>query len=192
MKVIKENISNELIIKNSKFITLLIKINEDASINDLLQKIRINYPSATHYCYAYITKDSKKSSDDGEPGGTAGLPMLNVLIKNDLTNILAVTIRYFGGIKLGAGGLVRAYTKSLTKALENTKLITLEEGYQVKITINYDMQKELDYLLKNKEIIEKDFKEQITYLLNVSLETYQKLTKYNPIIIKNISIEKEV
>lgn len=183
MKCLIENKDTEIIIKNSRFITSLIKIDEDSNIKDLLASIKTKYPAATHYCYAYITKENQKSSDDGEPGGTAGLPMLNVLIKNDLINTLAVTTRYFGGIKLGAGGLVRAYTKSLTTALENNT-IEVELGYSIKIIINYDMQKDLDYLLKNEEVLKKDYQEQITYYLNVSKTTYNNLSKYNPTIIK--------
>lgn len=189
MKCLIENKDTEIIIKNSRFITSLIKIDETSNIKDLIANIKTKYPDATHYCYAYITNDSQKSSDDGEPGGTASLPMLNVLIKNDLINTLAITTRYFGGIKLGAGGLVRAYTKSLTTALENNT-IEVEKGYTIKIIINYDMQKELDYLLKNEEVLKKDYQEQITYYLNVSKSTYNNLSKYNPTIIKETYIKK--
>lgn len=189
MKCLIENKDSEIIIKNSRFITSLIKIDETSNIKDLIETIKTKYPDATHYCYAYITKDNQKSSDDGEPGGTAGLPMLNVLIKNNLINTLAITTRYFGGIKLGAGGLVRAYTKSLTTALENNT-IEVELGYTIKIIINYDIQKELDYLLKNEEIFKKDYQEQVTYYLNVSKDTYNNLLKYNPTIIKETYIKK--
>lgn len=189
MKCLIENKDSEIIIKNSRFITSLIKIDETSNIKDLIETIKVKYPNATHYCYAYITKDNQKSSDNGEPGGTAGLPMLNVLIKNNLINILAITTRYFGGIKLGAGGLVRAYTKSLTTALENNT-IEVELGYTIKIIINYDIQKELDYLLKNEEILKKDYQEQITYYLNISKDTYHNLSKYNPTILKETYIKK--
>ena len=189
MKCLIENKDSEIIIKNSRFITSLIKIDETSNIKDLIETIKVKYHNATHYCYAYITKDNQKSSDDGEPGGSAGLPMLNVLIKNNLINILAITTRYFGGIKLGAGGLVRAYTKSLTTALENNT-IEVELGYTIKIIINYDIQKELDYLLKNEEILKKNYQEQITYYLNISKDTYHNLSKYNPTILKETYIKK--
>ena len=189
MKCLIENKDSEIIIKNSRFITSLIKIDETSNIKDLIETIKVKYPNATHYCYAYITKDNQKSSDDGEPGGTAGLPMLNVLIKNNLINILAIITRYFGGLKIGAGGLVRAYNKSLTTALENNT-IEVELGYTIKIIINYDIQKELDYLLKNEEILKKDYQEQITYYLNISKDTYHNLSKYNPTILKETYIKK--
>lgn len=191
MKTIKENNTNEIIIKNSNFITSLIKIDDNFSLNDCLKEIKDKYPDATHYCYAYITSSSQKSSDDGEPGGTAGLPMLNVLLKNDLINVLAVTTRYFGGIKLGAGGLVRAYTKSLTEALKKSQIVTIEKGLEIVLTINYDMQKSLDYLLKDCEVIEKNYQEQITYRINIKKSYLEKLKQYNPIIIKETYIEKK-
>lgn len=192
MKTIKEKQTNEIVIKNSRFITLLIKINSEEEIKDILQKTKITYPDATHYCYAYVTENINKSSDDGEPAGTAGIPMLNVLLKNDLTNILAITVRYFGGIKLGAGGLVRAYTKSLTETIKNSKIVELEKGLEVKIIINYDMQKSLDYLLKDYEIISKSFQEQITYIVKVPMTFLDKLNSYNIEKIKETYIEKDV
>ncbi len=191
MKTIKENKTNEIIIKNSSFITSLIKIDENFSLNDYIKEAKSKYPDATHYCYAYITTSSQKSSDDGEPGGTAGLPMLNVLLKNDLINVLAITIRYFGGIKLGAGGLVRAYTKSLTEALKKCQIVTIEKGLEIVLTINYDMQKSLEYLLKDCEIVEKNYQEQITYHINIKKSYLEKLKQYNPIIIKETYIEKK-
>ncbi len=192
MKTIKENQTNEIVIKNSRFITLLIKINSEEEIKDILQKVKSTYPDATHYCYAYVIENINKSSDDGEPAGTAGIPMLNALLKNNLTNILAITVRYFGGIKLGAGGLVRAYTKSLTETIKNSKIVELEKGLEVKIIINYDMQKNLDYLLKDYEIISKSFQEQITYIVKVPVSFLDKLNNYNTEKVKETYIEKDV
>ena len=111
MKTITENSNYQIEIKNSKFITELIKIDNE-NIKDILEEMKIKYPKATHYTYALRLENYQKSSDDGEPGGTAGTPMLNVLEKEDIINVLAVTIRYFGGIKLGAGGLLRAYNQA--------------------------------------------------------------------------------
>ena len=192
MKTIKKNQTNEIVIKNSRFITLLIKINSEEEIKDILQKTKITYPDATHYCYAYVTENINKSSDDGEPAGTAGVPMLNVLLKNDLTNILAITVRYFGGIKLGAGGLVRAYTKSLTETIKNSKIVEIEKGLEVKIIINYDMQKNLDYLLKDYEIISKSYQEQITYIVKIPMTFLDKLNSYSIEKVKETYIEKDV
>ena len=130
MKTIKDNIKNELVIKNSKFITLLLKI-DSSNIKNILEEIKKEYPKATHYCYAYIYNEIKHSSDDNEPTGTAGLPMLNVLEHENLNKILCIVIRYFGGIKLGAGGLIRAYTKSVTEVLKEANFLDLEKGYKI-------------------------------------------------------------
>ena len=118
--------------------------------------------------------------------------MLNTLLKNNLTNILAITVRYFGGIKLGAGGLIRAYTKSLTETIKNSKIVEIEKGLEVKIIINYDMQKSLDYLLKDYEIISKSYQEQITYIVKVPVSFLDKLNNYNTEKVKETYIEKDV
>ena len=97
MKIIKNNYDNEIIIKNSRFICYLVRI-DSTNVDDILSDIKSMHPKATHYCYGYIYDDYKKSSDDGEPGGTAGLPILNVLEKEDINHVLAVVVRYFGGI----------------------------------------------------------------------------------------------
>ena len=111
MRTLKSNYINEIIIKNSRFITLLYKLNDVNAVNSIVDETKELYPKANHYCYAYITDNAKRSSDDGEPGGTAGMPMLNVLEKEGFINVLAITVRYFGGIKLGAGPLLRSYNK---------------------------------------------------------------------------------
>ena len=132
MKTIKSNIENEIEIKNSKFITKIYKTGKE-EILDILEKIKKEHPKATHYCYAYNSKNYKKSSDDNEPTGTAGKPILNVLEKEELENVLVVIIRYFGGIKLGAGGLIRAYTKATTEALKKAIYQEIQESYKVRI-----------------------------------------------------------
>ncbi|MFA5407982.1 MAG: YigZ family protein, partial [Bacilli bacterium] len=108
MKTIKETFKNELTIKNSKFIAILFPLSNEDKIDEIINNLKSQYKNATHYCYAYIIDNIKHSNDDGEPSGTAGQPILNVLEGNDLNNVLCVVIRYFGGIKLGAGGLIRA------------------------------------------------------------------------------------
>lgn len=190
MKTISKSIKNELIIKNSKFITILFKLTSN-NVEDLLKEIKQTYPKATHYCYAYIYKEEKKSSDDGEPGGTAGMPILNVLEKENLTNVLAVVVRYFGGIKLGAGGLVRAYTKSITETLKQSNYLELIEGYKIEITISYQEEKQLLYILKNASIIKKDYQETITYQVLISKEDINLLHNYNYKIIESTYIEKK-
>lgn len=183
MKTIKNNIENEIIIKNSKFITNVFKLNSFEDINLYLDNINNKYKDANHNCYAYIFENTKKCSDDNEPSGTAGIPMLQVLEKKELSNILVVVTRYFGGIKLGAPGLVRAYTNSVTNALENSEIIELTKGKNIDIIFNYDNVKKIDYILKDKTILNKEFKDYIKYNLNIDNYTLELLNSINDIEI---------
>ena len=182
MKTITKNSSNQIEIKNSKFITELIKI-DNPDIKDIIEELKIKYPKATHYTYALRLDNYQKSSDDKEPGGTAGMPMLNVLEKEELINVLAVTIRYFGGIKLGAGGLVRAYSKSVKEAINNAELKEVEKGYKIELEKEYEKQKELDYLLKDQVIINKEYDLSVKYLFYLKKEDLNILNNYNYKII---------
>lgn len=190
MKTIKNNSTNEIIIKNSRFINYLIKIN-NPNIKEIIEEIKTTHPKANHYCYAYIYNDIKRSSDDKEPTGTAGSPMLNVLEKNNLNNILAVTVRYFGGIKLGAGGLIRAYTESITENLKNVELIELEKGYKLEIIFNYSDEKQINYILNNSKIIDKSYDNDIKYIVLINDEILNKIKNYKIKIIEEIYIEKD-
>ncbi len=148
VRKIKEIIENTIVIDKSKFITTIYPVETLDEVNLLLAAARKKYYDATHNCYAYIIDNGniQKCSDDGEPSKTAGYPMLDVLKKNDLTNVLAITTRYFGGIKLGAGGLIRAYSSSVSTALKDapfyiSKLLFL---YEVKIAYS-DYSKNIDF-----------------------------------------------
>ena len=157
------DIKETYIIKKSKFITYLYNVNDITTVNNILDKLKIEYKDSTHICYGYIISGKEKCSDDGEPSGTAGLPILNVLKKNDLTNTLAVVVRYFGGIKLGAGGLTRAYSNAVNDTIKLTSIVTLEEKYVVELTFNYDNLKLVDYMLNDKTIIDKKYDDNIVY-----------------------------
>ena len=112
---------NEIIVNKSRFIAYLFELNTIDDVKNILQNLKKQHKKANHFCYAYVfNKDSvnEKCSDDGEPSGTAGYPILNVMKKKGLKNSLVVVVRYFGGIKLGAGGLTRAYTKSVAELLK--------------------------------------------------------------------------
>ena len=172
MKTIKNDIKDELIINKSKFITILKRIDDINKISDAIINIKEEYEGATHYCYAFIIGEYKKYSDDGEPSKTAGMPILNVLEKEDLSNVLCVVIRYYGGIKLGTGGLVRAYTNSVTNALEKSKIDNLVNGLELTLTFNYDNTKTIDYILKNAFIKEKEYNEEVTYKVDITFEEY--------------------
>lgn len=191
MKTISKNLTNEIIIKNSRFICCLIKLNNTSNINEILESIKQQYPKATHYCYGYIKNNEEYSNDDREPTGTAGPPILNVLKKENLNNILCVVIRYFGGIKLGAGGLIRAYTKSVTECLKNEEFKELENGYKINLEFAYNQEKQITYLLNNSIIIHKEFNETITYTCLINEETLKKLKNYNIEILEKIIMEKD-
>ena len=121
MFTIVKDFRQEIVIEKSRFICTLKKVQSEAEAQEFIKTIKKEFWDATHNCSAYIVDDmAQRSSDDGEPSGTAGLPMLEVLRKNKLTNTVAVVTRYFGGIKLGAGGLVRAYTNSVAEAVKAT------------------------------------------------------------------------
>ena len=189
MRTIKSNMANEIIIKNSRFICLFMKINS-TDISSILDRIKEEYPKATHYCYAYVYNDVQRFSDDGEPGGTAGMPMLNVLLKEELSNVLCVVIRYFGGIKLGAGGLVRAYTKSVTECLKVTDMMDLEEGYKIRLKFNYNDEKQVKYLLKEATILNEKYDLDVEYTVLVNNNVFDTLKNYNYEILEKTYIEK--
>lgn len=192
MYTISNNSKYELIIKNSKFITLLYKINNEDIVKKILNNVKEIYPDATHYCYAYIIDNQKKSSDDGEPSKTAGLPILKVLENNQLNHILAIVVRYFGGIKLGANGLIRAYSKCTSNALKENTIKELIQGYNINITFSYQDIKKIDYLLKDIKINSKIFDNLITYNLDIPINFINTIINNNISyqIIKDIYIEK--
>ncbi len=194
MFTIDNDITNEIIIKNSKFICIIHKIYNIDDIDLYLKTVKDLYKDATHYCYAYIINDIKKFNDDGEPNGTAGSPIIQVLEKNSLNYVICIVIRYFGGIKLGAGGLIRAYSKSVVECLKLSNIKELIKGYNVDIIFNYNYINTVNYLLKECNILNKEFNDNITYNLNVDSNLYNQLKNDSNIkvmINKEIKIEKD-
>lgn len=181
MKSIDEEVINEIIINKSRFITVLVNVNNKEEVLEKIKYYKGIYKDATHYCTAYIIGNYSKCDDDGEPSGTAGMPMLNVLQNNELTNVLCMVIRYFGGIKLGAGGLVRAYSKSVAEAINNGVIVSLVNGFYIELEFSYDDTKVIDNFLKNLSI-NKEFKENINYKFQISEAKFLE--------IENILIEK--
>lgn len=166
-KIIQKNYSKEYEIKKSKFICCLFYINNSLEANKYLKEIKEKYSNANHYCYGYITCGKEKCSDDKEPSGTAGIPILNILKRKQLNNILCVVVRYFGGIKLGASNLLRAYTNSVINALNDVLLIPKIDTSNIKIIFSYENIKNIDFSLKNYEIISKNFDEDISYIIKI-------------------------
>ena len=181
MKSIQKLVENTIEINKSTFINIVAPISTVEEATNLLQDLKNTYNDATHYCYAYIIGDNQeiqKYSDDGEPSKTAGMPMLEVLKKHDLTNIINVSIRYFGGIKLGAGGLVRAYTKSCSEALKKTTLTSLIEISKVEIIVSFnDIGKVEKYIRENYMLIDTTYDTHVHYMIEVESEKEQTIKK---------------
>ena len=165
VKTVRNQTEYEIVINKSRFICLLIPVSDVDEVALYLEEARELYPAATHYCYAYIIDALKKASDDGEPSKTAGMPMLNVLEKNDLNHILAIVIRYFGGVKLGAGGLVRAYSQSVVEGLAHADIVTKVKAPYYSITFDYHFSRQMDHFLKTHsiDVLIKDYQDKIRY-----------------------------
>lgn len=132
MYTIQKNVQAQLVIEKSRFLCTLSKVQNEEQAAATISQCKKSYWDATHNCSAYIIGENmefQKSSDDGEPSGTAGIPMLEVLKKRKLYNVVAVVTRYFGGIKLGSGGLIRAYGKSVSQAVELAGLCQKQAVY---------------------------------------------------------------
>lgn len=168
---IEKQETSELVEKKSKFIANIFYVSTTQEAEEKLEQIRKKYYDARHNCYAYrVIEDGNiidRSSDDGEPSGTAGAPpMLNILKKENLCNVLVVVTRYFGGILLGTGGLVRAYSQSTQDVIEKSVVILKQEGYVATLEVEYKDLEKLRYFCKKKEIKIIDIK----YLENVSVK----------------------
>lgn len=190
MYSIKNNNKYEETIKYSKFISLIYRVYTKEEVKEYLNKTKESYPSATHYCYGYVIDNDIKSSDDNEPSKTAGIPILNQIINNKLNYTLIIVVRYFGGVKLGVGPLTRAYAKVAREVITHNNIITLTKGYDINITFTYNDIKNIDYLLKDSHIINKTFKDKITYNVIISKDILDKLNNYNITINKETYIEK--
>jgi uncharacterized YigZ family protein len=146
----------EIVEKKSKFIGSVFYINSVKEAEEIIKSIKKKYHDAKHHCIAYRVIEEEKlierSSDDGEPSGTAGSPMLSILQKNNLCNILIVVTRYFGGILLGTGGLVSCYSKATLEALDNTARVEKCMGQEAEVNLDYSNLESFKYYCKNKKI----------------------------------------
>lgn len=188
MVTISNDVTNEIVIKNSRFICYLFNVDNLNDVNDNLDDLRKKYKDATHICYAYIVNGKEKYSDDGEPGGTAGSPIMDVLKKNDITNCLAVVVRYFGGTKLGAGGLVRAYSKSTREALKFTNLKEYYLFNYYEVIASYDDLKLLNTLCIGLDVIGKSFNQNVVYEIRVNSDedNISKIFSSTDIIVRKL------
>ncbi|ELL44790.1 hypothetical protein SMIPMB4A_v3c2840 [Spiroplasma melliferum IPMB4A] len=199
MQQLKENklITNEINIKKSRFLCLLQKVTSE---HEALEFIKTNQQvNATHNCYAYIIGKNQniiRKSDDGEPTNTAGKPILDILLHHNLTNVVCLVIRYFGGIKLGAGGLIRAYANSVKTNLKKAELIPFFETKDIIIKFPINKIKLVDeYLTYHYQnlAINKNFTEPISYQFSLPSEQIYLFTlwannnKINVIISEHIN-----
>lgn len=189
---IKENVQTEIMEKKSKFIANLFSIENSQEAENIIKETKKKYFDARHNCIAYRTIEEgqliEKSSDDGEPSGTAGAPMLNILQKNGLVNVLIIVTRYFGGILLGTGGLVRAYSNSLLQAIENSIKIEKCFGQELEVELEYGEFENFKYYCKNNSInmIDTQYTENIVCKIELEEEIKQKLMQ--DFEIKNINL----
>lgn len=176
MKIIEKNIETQIVEKKSKFIANVFCVESVKEAEEVIKQVRKKYYDAKHNCFAYrvLENDSiiEKASDDGEPSGTAGMPMLDILKGKDIVNCVAIVTRYFGGILLGTGGLVRAYSEAINKAIDEIKLFEIEEGYEIEIVLDYKNFKLFNYYCKtnNINVVKKEYNENIKILLETNKE----------------------
>lgn len=192
--ILEKEVQAEIVEKKSRFIANVFYIETVEEAEEKIKKVKKQYFDARHNCFAYsvFSKDGiiNRFSDDGEPSGTAGAPMLNILNSKELTNILVVVTRYFGGILLGTGGLVRAYTGATQEALNKTNIIHKELGLEVKFEVNYQDLEKLKYYFKqnNIEIINFEYNENVEIFANITNDKYKRIIdKINELNFRIIS-----
>lgn len=180
-KAISSDTTGVLVEKKSKFIADVFYVESESEAEEKLKEIRKKYYDAKHHCFAYSIHGENgiinKYSDDGEPSGTAGGPLLNIINSEKIENIIVIVTRYFGGILLGTGGLVRAYTDAFKVALKNINLVNKDYGNIVKIKIMYsDFEKLKYYLQKNEiKIVDIEYGENVCTIIEATDEKYEKI-----------------
>ena len=193
---ILESEEAELNFKKSRFIACLFPIETEAELQDQRMLVREKYPKATHYCYAAIGGEKKrweKMSDDGEPSGTAGRPILDVLRGSGMTNILAVVVRYFGGTLLGTGGLVRAYSDTTKEVVNQAKRVWMYPAAALKVYMDYGYYNQFESKCRSKLIgkTDVDFFEQVHIKMYVPLEEKEAfIEQLKKITLRTVHIEE--
>ena len=197
-KAIKENTSAKIIEKKSKFKANVFYVESIEEAEQYIKDIKKEYHDAKHNCFAYAIETPEggiavKYNDDGEPQGTAGAPILKLILEKGLSNILVIVTRYFGGILLGTGGLVRAYSGVVEEALRKAQIIEKARGYEVKIQVNYDNLENLRYHLEkmNIKILKVEYSEKIEITIDILKNNLEEITKNNKLKIEKQNILKE-
>ena len=179
---VKGETTIETVIERSRFITYLSNVETEEQAKAFIDKIRKMHPFATHNCYAYVlgaNSEKQKFSDDGEPQGTAGLPMLDVIKKKEIVDVCVVVTRYFGGIKLGAGGLVRAYSSATADGLNSAVKVKYTVSVECEIKLSYEKYSKLLKFFENKKVEIKDtiFDAEIIVRLVMPEEVFEEYSK---------------
>lgn len=180
-KTISQNANTEIVEKKSKFIANIFYVESQEEAENYIKEISKKYHDARHNCYAYsVFSDDgliNKFSDDGEPSGTAGAPMLNIITSKEITNVLVIVTRYFGGILLGTGGLVRAYSEATNQALEKVNIIQKDYGLEVMFETNYSELEKMKYYFRqnNIKIINAIYEEKIKIMVEIIDEKLVKI-----------------
>lgn len=202
MNYIKEITTYQLEIDKSIFIGILFPIDDPSNIKSFIEEAKVMFPKANHYCSASLYGERLEhatSSDDGEPQRTAGIPILEVLKHHDITNVLCVVVRYFGGIKLGAGGLIRAYSKATVEVLKSATFYEKKEMKGYKITFDYTLISKVDHILEEISVIkDKLYLEDVTYQIyfkdkdmSVFDEIKHQFKSVNPLPFETLWIKKK-
>ncbi len=177
-KTVLKNETAEVLEKKSRFISYVYHVEDEENIEKLIKEMRRKYHDARHVCFAWrIIKDGQvieRASDDGEPSGTAGAPMLSILKKENLCNILILVIRYFGGILLGTGGLVRAYSEATQKVIEKSEIVIMTNGVEIEVKLEYSNLDIFKYYCKNNDINIINIQYLDDIIIKVEMETYVK------------------
>ena len=180
---ILENVTSEIVEKKSKFIANIFYVENEEQAEIKVKEIKKKYFDARHNCIAYRVIENDKiierASDDGEPSGTAGGPMLNILQKNNLCNILVIVTRYFGGILLGTGGLVRAYSEATIQAIEKAKKVKVYPGVEYKVKVQYSEFENFKYYCRKNDIniINVEYENEVESNIEMKEELKEKFLK---------------
>lgn len=179
-KTIARRCEARFIEKKSEFIGYLCPVQTEEQAVAFIEEIRAMHRKATHNCYAYILRENNaaRHSDDGEPGGTAGVPIYEVLRKEGLTDVCCVVTRYFGGVLLGAGGLVRAYTKGAKDAVDAAQIKCMAEAVKLAVTVDYGLYGRLAQVFADFDARVEDerYADNVRIVLHIRAENSQKLT----------------
>ena len=180
---IKENSYDEFVKKKSTFITHLVRVTSEEEAREFIQKMKKKHYDASHVCSCYVVGDNNeitRANDDGEPSGTAGAPMLDVLVKNEIKNVCATVIRYFGGTKLGTGGLVRAYGGGVINALKNATLVERKDALEIRLELDYSLNGKIEYEIEKTNFIVNnlEYTDKIIYTIYVMEEDYDSFQSW--------------